>query len=204
MHTGFWLTAATFFAAGLGFWLAVIGFNLAILILAVHKRPGWASVTFVAVPVFLHITHAVNVLAAIHDHPWWTAVYAVSYVIAAFVYALVQWHFKTTDAKNKMRELRTRFLIRSQVRGTEIPVSLRKQWIDERARHPEVELPRRIDYKDEIICWMAYWPWELLWSLVGDYLRRVFERVYAMTGKVFDGITERAQREYDRDLQSKE
>ena len=203
MHN-FLTTLAAFFAAGLGFWLAVIGFNVGLLALAVHKRPGWASITFVALPVFLHVTHTTNIPVFIHNHPWWALAYVGGYIIGAFVYAVVQWHFKTTDAKNKYRELRTRFLMKYQVKGTEVPVSLRKEWIDERKRHPEVELPKRIDYKDDIICWMAYWPWELLWSLVGDYLRRVFERLYAMTGKVFDDITDRAQREYDRDLQSKE
>lgn len=54
----------------------------------------------------------------------------------------------------------------------------------------KISAPIANDYKEQIITWMVYWPFSMLWTLINDPLRRVFELIYRRIGKLMQSISD--------------
>lgn len=51
--------------------------------------------------------------------------------------------------------------------------------------------------KGKIISWMCYWPFSLLWTVLNDPMRKVFEQLFKQTRRIFESMSEKAKKEVE-------
>ena len=55
-------------------------------------------------------------------------------------------------------------------------------------------MPRVIDCKSRITMWMALWPWSLLWTVVNDLIKRLWEEIYNFLRAIYQAVINHAFR----------
>ena len=68
-------------------------------------------------------------------------------------------------------------------------------------------IPSAKNYKKDIIVWMSYWPWSMVWTILNDPIKRFFNYVYLKFSTLYqkladmmfeDIIVERKQKEREK------
>ena len=54
--------------------------------------------------------------------------------------------------------------------------------------------------KSMILCWMVYWPWNVVWYFVDDWVIGCFRKIQRLISGWLDGITERTFKDVDDDF----
>ncbi len=48
------------------------------------------------------------------------------------------------------------------------------------------------DHKSQLISWIAYWPWSLLWNFIGDFLTAIYEALANVYQRTADSVIRKA------------
>ncbi len=160
--------------------------------------------------------------AWIMAHPLALLGWAVGYLGIGAVYGVVKWwRFVVFRAKAYRRE-QTRWLRieRGRVRGDlrvmieaaletgRLSPQLQREWRDYLSQ--EFRLRTRIlqplapGHKEQIVCWVAYWPWSGFWTLMNDPIRRLFDRIYDSVAGFLGEISDQVYKGINEELQDDE
>lgn len=202
---------------GLGFWVAVIITSCAI-ILCLEKESGLGAAMFGLTGLALIVGFGnLAVFPWVLANPLLILGYVLGYLGLGVVYGVFRWWLLLQDRATLYREKRAEWLVkylstaakdeREALEGGEkLTGSALKDWqacIKEyRQKWPRVYLtkPTLNRHKDDILAWMAYWPWSGLWLLINDPVRRAFKYVYAGISKTLQRMADRIFAEIDNEL----
>ena len=68
-----------------------------------------------------------------------------------------------------------------------MPDSLKEQW-----RLSAPEKPSASDSKQDIMRWMSFWPFSMVWTLINDPVKKAFRAIYRGLQKSLQRIADRA------------
>lgn len=190
-----------FVAGAIGFWIVVVAVNIALLFFTEYIQPGWATCTMIGVLVFLYYTKTFDAIKYAVQHPWDLVLYVLIYLAVGAGWGVIKWYFYLLKSRDKYQEFRRKWLDSKRIKGTDIPDNLKEEWARNSASYG-IKIPQAINNKDRIILWMAYWPWSVIWTALDDVVKRAFERIYSMFGKLYDRMTASVFREFKDDLPS--
>jgi len=171
-----------------GFWILISISAIIMSELMDTDNPGWATVTAVITVAILAILGNFNPLEWLRTNPMEVAFYVVSYFIAGVMWGVTKWYFWLQKTKRKIMALKN-----------EHP-----NWTDtDLVRMMKVagiwgDFPPKVgDHKAKIMGWMMLWPASMVWTVLNDPVRRIFEEIYnriggglqAMSNRVFRDIT---------------
>lgn len=151
-------TLFEFFALGtLGFWILI----------------SLISITFVACIENDHYTFPTILALAIGTIYWkplmafvnWQslAIGVLVYVVVGVLWSVFRWFRYVKDLTNKYKK-----------NPSESALSTLKYALDVS------------DNKSRITAWIAYWPWSLLWNIIGDLCVTVYEQIEGVYQKITD------------------
>lgn len=125
---------------------------------------------------------------SLHLNPWdvlyWMAIGAVPYVIIGALWGVIKWYlFVKAEFVNYMPKM-SEWVVWDE--GITERVS-RPPTLEEIKHKLDTLRPIPSEHKDEIICWMLYWPL----SLIGTVLTQTFDAVYNMIVVRLDEISKR-------------
>src|SRR5205823_5639912 len=109
----------------------------------------------------------------VRTHPVLTALYVSGYFLAGAAWSIVKWWFAET---NRVREARDEFRESRDIRTW-------SEFIKNRKSDPT-------NYKSDIIAWITFWPFSLVWTLLNDPVRRLCRRIYDELQGVYQRITD--------------
>ena len=52
-------------------------------------------------------------------------------------------------------------------------------------------IPQVQDYKYDILRWLGYWPINLIWTLINDFVKRVSKTIYNMISGMLQSISDK-------------
>jgi hypothetical protein len=164
------------------FWLVLAVVAIAMSEMLDNDRPGYA--TFIAVAAFaaLAVLGDLNPFKWIYLHPMQTAEYVVGYFAVGTLWGVAKWFFWLRKMRRFMEEFSVQY-----------PNFDHSTWREAmRRRAWPMELPPRVgEHKSKILGWMMLWPSSMIWTLLHDPVKWLFEEIYANLGGMMQGISNR-------------
>jgi hypothetical protein len=197
-------TLAALFAIGtLGFWLAIL--VLAVVITVFSEEDGVkATVTLVVGALFLQFIAKFDLLGLLRHEPFTLAFYGLLYVALGFGFACAKWWRYAKKQRRAYDRLRAAFFKKNKIEGDELPPEYKERFFEalKSSYKPNSRgfehysdqgdadpvIPDITKNKAAFIRWMTYWPLNLLFTLLNDPVRRLFEWLYEVAGKKMQDI----------------
>lgn len=150
-----------------------------------HEEEGfWATVVVIATLLILQFLGDVKVFNFVWHHPIYTVLFVLAYVFAGTVWSFAKWTLHNLKEKER----------RDDYGGFQLP-KRGDDWTDERY---EAEIKNALDrikpkpreHKAEIVRWMMFWPWSIIWTLLDDIVYRAFRYIFELFQHVYEHITD--------------
>lgn len=176
----------------LGFWLFAAFVALVLMALIANERPGWATLFFLAAAFATNYLTGVKVFDWVSENPLGAALVILAYLAIGVVWSIAKWAFFVYAERRAYDRMKTDFLLARQCGNSSgaVPKELQGDWgryIAHR-RFP----PHAAHNKTRIVTWMAFWPWSLVWTMIDDPIKRIFEFLYRRIQTLLEGISKRA------------
>lgn len=201
------------FAVGtIWFWALLVVHTFVILALIEHEKAGWATITMIATFAVLHFFGDFNVVSAAIHNPLTALAVVAGYFAAGTAWAVAKWWFYVGRCREQYDELKARFLERKGVAGPAIPDALKKEWKEHLSQDYEFGrrvgrrfssdsvIPKAGEHKGRITTWMCYWPWSMVWTLLSDWVKRLWNQIYLQIKGLLQSIANRQFRGVEDDL----
>jgi len=177
---------------GVWFWILTALFVI-LLVFEVAREKAIAGVGTILVYLgLIHIFGNASIFAIVKEHPEYVYIGIPAFFFVGANWSLAKWWFYVKRKALEYRETRMFFLESHDVVGatldTPIPDNLKNILPDPRrplARH----------YKWRIITWMMYWPFSMVWTLLEEPWRLIYEAME----RLFQRISDRIWRDLDKD-----
>ncbi len=214
----------------LWFWLLLATVSCILFALIENERFVWATVVLAVTVGALYLFGDVNLVGAVFRHPTEAGLVVLGYFLAGTLWGVIKWWFYVQRERRHYEEFKAEWLEARRVSGVVVPPELRKEfreavgqrfdksWSD-RYYHPayrsgqdddrkeepaEVPMPcivpKARDHKAQILGWMIYWPWSLIWTLINDPVKRAFKWIYHQIQDLLQKISDRAFKGTEEDL----
>jgi hypothetical protein len=144
------------------------------------------------VPVFLY-HHPVTVLAGVGI-----------YLLGGSVYVFPKWYLYVTDHKRRYLDAREEFLAEKGLKN--ISEAKPGEWKEAFSRKASwgdrcIEfIPQVRNHKGRIMDWMMLWPFNFLWTLLNDPIKRFFQHVYYMIADALQNISNKVFADVSEDM----
>lgn len=188
------------------FWLLVAA-EVSLLFVSTVWEKGWLA--WASLAVFLaaiQLFGDVNVLAYLWHNPWQVVMGLAIYLMGGGIYVFPKWYLYVTDHKRKYLDLRDHFLAGKGCKDlSKVPDEYLEEWQTEWARSAgDVEFrPLARNHKTRIMDWMILWPFNFLWTLLNDPIRRFFRHVYYQIAEALQRISDKVFADVVNDLERK-
>jgi len=104
----------------------------------------------------------------ISANPGSTVLIVAGYFVAGLVWAIVKWYFYLRKKTAKINKY-------SKVHGLD-------------------EVYSASENKERILNWMMYWPFSLLWTMIDEPVKKLFQNIYTATEKMFQRMADNARK----------
>ncbi len=127
---------------------------LFLFIFVATEKGAWATISVLLFVALSHFVAGVDVVGMVTNN-WLSIIfYSIAYLVVGSVWSFAKWFFY-------LRGRRTDFLER-------------KKW-DKSAK---IDIPQASDNKSRIIRWLSYWPVSIVWTLIDDFITKIFTEIY--------------------------
>lgn len=110
-------------------------------------------------------------------NPWAVAMAVIAYIPAGVGWSTFRWWKLLNAAASDIREEKPNY---------------KPRWsTDTWEKYVSDNLPKPSRHKEEIILWIAYWPFSLLAYALIDFLQELGELVYAKISKIYQSMADR-------------
>lgn len=128
------------------------------------------------------------------QNPWTFMTYFVIYFIVAVVYSVVKWLLVLWDKRDEYAHVRDNL----KMRYDGLSESFRKATSYKEFAATEGYPPSAMHHKSELIRWLLFWPFSLVYTFFGQFVRRICTAIYEvlsnayqlMSNKVFGSFDE--------------
>jgi hypothetical protein len=198
-------------------WWAIIAVGGFFLVLSINDD-SWIGATVVsaitlAVLTVLGTSAWVWIQWCWHN-PWLLCAGLLGYVLLALIWSIVKWYFFLTDCRAEYVEQRDDWLETKDEDPGKVPEHLMKAWLEHAKsrfffswrRHakdfsgmtltsPKALFPKAKENKGRIVTWMVWWPLSIIWTIIADWVKRFFSRLFEFVKTLFDRISARIFKE---------
>lgn len=187
---------------------------------------GWATTFLIATILALSFFGKPTLPAMLIANPIWViGSIIVAYLAGGAFYSIIKWYFFCNRQLEDYEKVKLNWLQKRGVSGIEIPESLKaeykkyiidyhsswvlKSYVDgpngTRKENYQINVrPRPWNHASQILLWMVYWPWSLIWSLLDDIVRGIFIRIRRALTNMMDNISKMVFKNVDSDFSSTE
>lgn len=178
------------FALGtLWFWI-LVAVEIVLLIIFVENENGWgSSISLLIFAGLLQWAGGVNIIGYVTSNPLKIAAFLVCYFIFGTGWAAVKWWLFVRDRIEEAKEWRNDWLKSRGIKDDVIPADLRQDFdIAMQRRFPR---PLIRKYKADFLMWMTFWWISMIWSLIDDFVKRIFKEIYYKIANSLQNMTDR-------------
>lgn len=133
---------------------------------------------------------------------WNFVLVLLAYLVLGVIWGFIKWLLFVTKRLDEYKDLKMEWLEEQGVAETTVPDHLKEEWLSYVKKNFQQSKyryrddfkisdiqPKASQYKLQIINWMAYWPWSLVWTLCSDVIKRVFIKIQRWCTNLMDGIS---------------
>jgi hypothetical protein len=179
---------------GAWFWILTVAVAIFLVYEVAREKPVATGFTIALYLLAIHLFGDAAVFSALRAHPAYAYIGVPAFFLAGALWALVKWWFYVKRKALEYRESRLEFLVVNKVDGatldTPVPDSLRAR------SFPRPRKPLARQNKGRITTWMVYWPLSMVWTLLDEPWRLIYEAM----ARLFQKISDRVWGDLDKDL----
>lgn len=149
------------------FWLLFVLVLVAMFISVETESPFSATVVMIATALVAWWFYDFNIITYILNNAGLVSAVVATYFVMGVIWARGKWEFFIRGARRAYEEVRNMY-------ANKMPSSF--DYYGKQSVPPQIR-----DNKSRFMIWMAYWPASMLWTLINDPVRRLFEWVYTST-----------------------
>lgn len=156
-----------------GFWVLLALSAIFMSELMDNDKPVFATLVAVGTVSALAILGDFSPLAWISQNPWSTALYVAAYFATGTAWSVLKWYFWLLKSRRRLDEISSERPVLALYDIAKILRNAGLAW----------KLPPKVgDHKARIMGWMMLWPASMVWTVLNDPVRWVFEEIYARIG----------------------
>lgn len=182
------------------FWALCAATVILLIIFSETAHVGFATLTMIATFALLAFFGDFNLLVAVREHPIVSSLASVGYVVCGVVWSFAKWGSYVRSRLRKLEEVRRHFLRdRGKPEHGSVPEDLRTDW----RRHCHsyrITTPVAEEHKDRILGWLMYWPFSLVWTVINDPLKRLFQEIFHAIRAQYQRMADRIYRNVQEEL----
>jgi hypothetical protein len=168
------------------FWALVVAWIIMLFIFIENENGIGATISMIIFGCCLQFFGNVDFLGYVMENPLTIAMIVGSYFLLGGIWGCVKWWVFCRDRWEEYMETKEEFLrSKGLPAGTKVvPDEFKLEWTRKLKQHGEyrgrtlADTPRVRDNKGKILRWMSFWPVSLIWSLINDFVKRVFKTIY--------------------------
>lgn len=156
-------------------WLLVLSLVVLILTCLVTYQEIWfiSGVLLIVHSIILALFGDFNLFSEIIAHPLEAVLVLAGYLGIGIIWSTFKWYIFLVKAKNKFINFRKEFFSNPK------NVGISQDKFLEIAESRSVRYkPKATEFKSNIVGWMAFWPFSLIATLLGDFVKDIFEFIY--------------------------
>lgn len=185
-----------FVVGGILFWALTIAVLCLLMFCVDSERTFGAAVSIVLYLVFINVFGNANTLAWIKENSTLTIVGVVGYLFAGVFWSFGKWYFFNKEISEKVLIAKRKLLGPAANEDTEIPEDRLSDWhfmhlatIHYKDRTIGKFPIRALEHKERITNWMMYWPISAAWTLLDDFVRNLYKKIYSTLQARYEAIT---------------
>jgi len=196
------MLAEFFIIGGIWFWLLTAVVIIALIWETSCERPGLAIATFLFYCALIHFFGNASFFSNIQAHPEIVYIGLPTYFAAGAIWGVVKWILYVKRKSIRYKEDRLSFLLQCKVEGatidTRVPDRLRNTWQSSNWGAREHAKPMVRYNKGKVLTWMGFWPVSVLWSIIDEPWRYIYDAIHDLLQRVSDRIY--ASAGFDEDM----
>lgn len=185
------MLAEFFIVGGIWFWLLTSIVIIALIWETSCERPGLAIATMIVYCALIHFFGDASFFSTIKAHPEIIYIGLPVYFLTGAIWGIVKWALYVKRKSITYKEARLTFLNRKKIHGatldTVIPDHLRSEWQNEWAPRYEGK-PMVRNNKGKVLMWMGFWPMSMLWAVVDEPWRYIYDAIHSMLQRISDKV----------------
>jgi len=194
------------------FWLVVVETVLLFTFLAYDKGTA-ATISLVAFMAGLYWLGGVDFITYAKDYPIRIFYGALIYFPVGIIWAIFKWFMLVLDKKDTYKDFKIDFLKRHRLPlrvGTPmnqdsvdaglITKETLEEWKGFRQSH-HIRIPQVGDHKYRILRWLGYWPVNMVWTLISDFLKRISKWIFNLIRGILQSISDWTFKDLKADLE---
>jgi hypothetical protein len=191
------------------FWGAALIGTLILILLTENDHWGWSTTLLICSAAALYFGGIFDIVAFAVWHPWVLARDVGIYVAAGIVWIVYKWWRLCRKSRIQYEEAKAKFLKDKEVSvlTTELKVEW-TEWLNTKGSYERPRIsarrPEASDHKEQITVWGYLWPFSVLGTFFGDWVKAFWECVYEWTAEVLMTISKFVWRGVEKDLASEE
>ena len=200
------------------FWL-LIATEIILLFAFIENENGiGATVSVFVFAALLQWFGNVDIISYLRANPMFIVSCLGDHFAPGAVWCIIKWRIFCRDRLEDYEEARAKFLKeRGQPAGTKVvPVELRAEWkeaVENSGKYGygysgykvstkiSADPPQVREYKSQIMRWMTFWVISMIWSLINDFVKRVFRSIYLKLATFLQSISDKMWRNVKGDFE---
>ena len=175
--------------------VGTIGFYVLIAIAAIlmselldTEHPATATFVACVTVAALAILGNFNPLPWLSANPMTAAAYLVAFFAVGTLWGVAKWYFYLRNSRRKMEEIIAEY---PSYDKNDLERAFYRRGL------PTKFPPMVGDHKTRILGWMMLWPASMLWTLLNDPVRYIFEEIYSRLGGMMQSISNYAFKDFN-------
>lgn len=184
-----------FILGGVAFWILSSVMFLLLLWAASDDR---AAASGLLVAGYLAAIYLLGNAATVSmPDPWVFYIGIPAYLAVGTLWGIGKWYLYVSRQVMSYKEHRQEFLINSGIAHATmdmvVPANLKAKWRNMGHRYGGLHgRPVARQNKRRIISWMCFWPTSIIWSVIDEPWRRIYNAIASLLQRISDSIYERA------------
>jgi hypothetical protein len=178
-----------FVVGGIWFWLLTALLMIALIWETSCERPILALFTLGFYGALIHLFGDASVFTSVKAHPEILYIGLPAYFFIGAVWGIVKWALHVRRQAVKYKERRLEFLIRAGIEeatlNTPVPDNLKERW---QGMGGNLAKPLVRQNKKMILTWMGFWPASVIWSIIDEPWRYIYDALHSLLQKISDKI----------------
>jgi hypothetical protein len=172
------------FAFGtLGFWLVSAVAFVALVLAVEFRRSFFSGIFLILTLTFLDVVAHISVVSYSLHHPLSALYMALGYIVVGTVWATVKWYLYLRKSYHQTLASREKWATsgtgcRDYATFSAKANAIQKADLEKYLQGLDSYNPKVSKHKSSIIFWMTYWPFSVAGSVLTDFFRGIFNRVY--------------------------
>lgn len=188
------------------FW-ALVAAEIVLLFVFNELENGFgATISLGVFAAALQFMGGIDLIGYVVKHPIHILAALIAYFLLGTVWGVFKWRLFVLDRVEVFKEAFQRFLssvgLPNDTKINGLPIDVLNKWnkfdfkydtrLGKRIHGEEIsKVPSAKEHKGEILRWMSFWPFGVVWYVINDFVKGIFKAIYQRIAAFLQGIADK-------------